>query len=58
MGNDVCVNNSYGHCTVSCFGFRRRSESKPKGGRREIVRKSYGLRRLLSGNRTEPVQCP
>ena len=42
MGYDVCVDNSYGHCTIYCCGFRRRSESEPYGDRR----KSYGNRRV------------
>ena len=43
MGYDVCVYNLYGHRTISCFGFRRRSELEPYGDCRQIVRKSLSI---------------
>ena len=54
MCYDVGVDNSCGHCTISCSGFFRCSESEPYGDRREIV----GSPHTLSGNRKGSVRCP
>ena len=54
MGYDVCVYNSYTHRSISCSGFRRRCESEPYEDRREIVRKSKGIRTL----KVEIVRSP
>ena len=54
MGYDVDVYNSYGHCTISCSGFLRCSESEPYGDRREIV----GSPHTYSGNRSDSVRYP
>ena len=54
MGDDVGVNNSCGHRTISYSGFLRCSETDPCGDRRETV----GFPHALSVNRKEPVRCP
>ena len=43
----------YDACAISCSGFRPCSKSEPYRGRREIVRKLYGICTLLSGNGME-----
>ena len=50
MGYDVSDHNSYGHHTISCSAFCRRSDTKTQGHRMVVV----GLRR----NSVDIVRSP
>ena len=46
--------NLYGHRTISCSAFCRRSDTKTQGDRTVVK----GSPQILSGYRTEPMRCP